>query len=594
MIKMIEDKLAFIENYIKAPNAADGSLVDANANVTHKDIATLESELYKPETIKLNRAIVYREIERMFDKRLADQYIRDIEDHLIYIHDETSLKPYCASISMYPFLFNGTKNIGGTSKAPKNLRSFCGAFNNLVYQVASNFAGAVATVEFLMYFDYFAKETYGPDYLINHPLEIAQEFQGVVYTLNQPAAARGNQSVFWNISVFDRYYFESLFGDFRFPDGTAPEWESLEALQEFFMDWFRNERRKELLTFPVLTAAMLIDSEVKRPKDTRFEKMCAEQMSKGLSFFVYMSETADSLSSCCRLRNELADNTFSYTLGAGGVSTGSIQVITLNLNRFVQTCKDDLQSVIERIHKYLIAHRAIQMRHIKAGLLPVYSAGYIDINKQFLTVGINGVVEAAEYLGIPPTDNAIYKTFSEYLKTIYAMNKRAHERYGCRFNTEFVPAESLGVKNAKWDKEDGLIVKRDCYNSYFYAVEDERISILEKLALHGKEYTQYLDGGSACHLNLEQLPSYGAAVGLMRAAARLGVNYWTFNVLSTICDNCGHIDPRTLSKCPVCGCMDKLDYATRVIGYLKRISCFSKGRRDEHERRYYHKIEGGK
>lgn len=594
-LNQIKSKVAFIENYIKAQNAADGSLVDANANVTTKDIATLETELYKYETIQLNRALVYNEIEQTFDKELADQYLDDIRNHLIYIHDETSLKPYCVSINMYPFLFEGTRNIGGTSKAPKNLRSFCGAFNNLVYQVASGFAGAVATVEFLMYFDYFARKTYGPDYLNTNRKEVAQELQGVVYTLNQPAAARGNQSVFWNISVFDRYYFESLFGTFYFPDGTPAEWESLEKLQEFFMDWFRIERTKELLTFPVLTAAMLIDPEEKRPKDTRFEKYCAEQMSKGLSFFIYMSDTADSLASCCRLRNELADNTFSYSLGAGGVSTGSIQVITLNLNRaeqrYIRSCVEPearLRPIIERIHKYLVAHRNIQKRHLEAGLLPVYNAGYINMDKQFCTIGINGAVEAAEFYGLKATDNESYKEFiGKRLKLIFNMNKEAYKTYGFRFNTEFVPAESLGVKNAKWDKEDGLKVKRDCYNSYFYAVEDPMVSILEKMALHGKEFTQYLDGGSALHLNLEQLPTQLSAIGLMRAAARLGVNYWTFNTLSTICDACGNIDPRTLTKCPKCGRNDKLDYATRVIGYLKRISSYSAGRRAEHSRRHY-------
>lgn len=593
--EQLASKVAFIENYIKAQNAADGSLVDANANVTQKDIATMENELYKYETIQLNRAIVCAELERTFGKELADQYLEDIRNHLIYIHDETSLKPYCVSISMYPFLFEGTKGIGGTSKAPKNLRSFCGAFNNLVYQVASGFAGAVATVEFLLYFDYFARKSYGINYLKTHSANIAQELQGVVYTLNQPAAARGNQSVFWNISVFDKFYFDSLFGNFRFPDGTEPVWESLEKLQAFFMNWFRIERTKELLTFPVLTAAMLIDPEAKRPMDTKFEALCAEQMSKGLSFFIYMSETADSLSSCCRLRNELADNTFSYSLGAGGVSTGSIQVISINMNRaeqcYIRSCLEPevkLRPIIERVHKYLVAHRNIQKRHLEAGLLPVYNAGYISMDKQFCTVGINGAVEAAEFYGVMPTDNKLYKEFiDKRLKLINEMNKEAYTTYGFRFNTEFVPAESLGVKNAKWDKEDGLRVKRDCYNSYFYTVEDPMVSILEKMALHGREFTQYLDGGSALHLNLEQLPTYLSAIGLMRAAARLGVNYWTFNTLSTICDACDTIDPRTLSKCPNCGRSDKLDYATRVIGYLKRISCFSSGRQTEHSKRHY-------
>ena len=592
----IETKLAFIKNYIQADNAADGSLVDANANVTQKDIATLEAELYKFETTQLNRAIIHQEIKNLFGQELADQYNKDIEDHLIYVHDETSLKPYCASISLYPFLFEGTKSMGGTSNAPQNLQAFCGSFVNLIYQVASGFAGAIATVEFLMYFDHFARVTYGSKYLVNYEKEVKQELQGVIYALNQPASARGNQSVFWNISVFDEYYFESLFGEsFRFPDGSPPDWESLKALQEYFLNWFREERTKELLTFPVVTAAMLIDPEEKEPKDYPFAHMLANQMTKGLSFFIYMSESADSLASCCRLRNELVDNTFSYSLGAGGVSTGSIQVITLNMNRaeqkYIKSCYDNMQErltpIIERIQKYLVAHRNFHKRSEAAGLLPAYTAGYISMDKQFLTIGINGAVEGAESYNLCVSDNEIYRGYlQKRLGLIHKMNKEAYKKYGCRFNTEFVPAESLGVKNAKWDIKDGLKVKRDCYNSYFYPVENRLISILEKMSLHGKEVSNYLDGGSALHINLGQLLSYGGALGLLNACARNGVPYWTFNVLSTICNKCGFIDPETLPKCLNCFSGD-VDYGTRVIGYLKRVSCFSKERQNEHDKRYY-------
>lgn len=589
--KQIQTKIDFINNYLTASNAADGSIVDSNANVTRKTIATMDAELYKAETIQVNRALIKQEIIDKFGKELGEQYIKDIENHLIYVHDETSLKPYCASISMYPFLFEGTKNLGGSSRAPKNLQSFCGSFVNLVYQVASGFAGAVATVEFLMYFDYFARKTYGDDYFRTNEAQIKQELQGVIYAMNQPSSARGDQSVFWNISVFDKYYFDSLFSNFYFPDGSTPKWNSLEHLQNVFLNWFREERTKELLTFPVVTAAILLDETTHRPKDTNFEMLCAYQMSKGLSFFYYMSYTADSLASCCRLRNELADNTFSYSLGAGGVSTGALQVITVNLNRWGQKEEiESLTSVIRRIQKYLIAHRALQEKYLDAGLLPAYDAGYISMDKQFLTIGINGAVEDAEAIGLVPNDNPEYKHYLvNILRLIFKLNKEAKKEYGYMFNTEFVPAESLGVKNAKWDKKDGLKVNRDCYNSYFYPVEDPNISILEKMSLHGRDVIQYLDGGSALHLNLEQLPTVEGALNLIRAAALNGVNYWTTNVLCTICDACGNIDPRTLNKCPHCGNVDNLDYGTRIIGYLKRVSSFSKERQKEHDARYYMK-----
>lgn len=579
--EQIKGKIDYIKKYANASNSADGSLVDSNANVDTKNIGILEAELYKPETIQINREIVKQKLESMFPG-MGAQYIKDIESHIIYIHDETSLRPYCASITLFPFLLNGTKPLGGTSKAPKNLHSFCGSFVNLVYQVASGFAGAVATVEFLLYFDYFAKKTYGADYLTTNKKDIEQSLQGVVYALNQPASARGNQSVFWNISVLDRHYFEHLFGTFHFPDGSQVQYDgSFRALQYLFMEWFRKEREKELLTYPVLTASMLIDDEG-TPVDTEFAEMCAEEMAKGLSFFVYESKSVDSLASCCRLRNELSDNTFSYTLGAGGVSTGSIQVITLNMNRLVQQKDHTVSYIVKRVHKYLLAHRAVIEDYMNSGLLPAYTAGFINLDKQFLTVGINGMLEASEFLhGKPDID-----FYRDTLKTIYLLNKEDGQRYKVKYNTEFVPAENLGVKNAKWDKEDGLVVPRDCYNSYFFPVESSEYSIIDKLDMHGSRTTAFLDGGAACHLNLAQLLTKKQAYQLMCLAGKKGVNYWTFNCLMTICDDCGYIDVNTERQCTKCGSTN-VGYATRVIGYLKRIDSFSTARQKEAMKRYY-------
>ncbi|MGP1501950.1 MAG: anaerobic ribonucleoside-triphosphate reductase [Bergeyella cardium] len=581
----INQKIDFIDKYIKAGNAASASSVDANANVTSKNIATMEAEINKDINIQINRELVRRKIATLFDEETASEYIRQIESHEIYVHDETSLKPYCVSISMYPFLLDGLLKIGGESKAPKHLESFCGEFVNLVFAVSSQFAGALATVEFLLYFDHFAAKDYGEDYLETHTKAVENHLQHVVYAINQPAAARGYQSVFWNISLYDKPYFDSMFGEFVFPDMSRPVWERFSRFQRFFMKWFNKERTKAVLTFPVVTAAMLTDGT--KPVDSTFAEMCAEELSEGNSFFVYQSESADSLASCCRLRNEISDNTFSYSLGAGGVATGSINVITLNINRLIQQ-KKDLQKEVQKIHKYQVAFRKLVEEYKEAGLLPVYDAGFISLDKQFLTIGINGMVEAAEYLGIEASNNDIYKNFvSHHLKIIYDENKKAKQLYGYMFNTEFVPAENLGVKNASWDQKDGLFSPRDCYNSYFYPVEDERINVLDKIILHGKEIIQYLDGGSALHLNLEETPSKEGFIKLLNATALSGCNYFCFNIRITICNECNHIDKRTLYECSKCH-SSNIDHATRVIGYLKRVSCFSNARQKEHQLRHYH------
>ncbi|MFY9180260.1 MAG: anaerobic ribonucleoside-triphosphate reductase, partial [Venatoribacter sp.] len=368
----INQKLTFIEQYLTAQNAADGSKMDANANVTQKNIATLEAEIMKDMFIQVNRAQVSKKITELFGEAMAHEYVRQIEEHEIYVHDETSLKPYCVSVTMYPFLLDGLTKLGGESKAPKHIESFCGAFVNFVFAVSSQFAGAVATVEFLTYFDYFARKDYGDNYLQTHTHEIANHLQHVVYAVNQPAAARGYQSVFWNISIYDQHYFNSMFGEFVFPDFTKPNWQTVQALQNFFLAWFNAERSKSILTFPVVTVAML--TEQGRCKDQNFANRMAQHLSEGSSFFVYLSDSADSLASCCRLRSEISDNTFSYSLGAGGVATGSINVITINMNRLVQDGRD-LKIEVEKIHKYQVAYRKLMEEYLAAGMLTVYSAG---------------------------------------------------------------------------------------------------------------------------------------------------------------------------------------------------------------------------
>lgn len=598
----------FIERYKKANNASTGSEVDSNANVECKNVTTCTGELYKRDGIGTARLLMINKLTEMYGADFAEEYIRQLETHEIYKHDETNpIMPYCVSITMYPFLFSGLTNIGGHSDAPKHLDSFCGEFINLVFAIAAQFAGAVSTPEFLMYMDYFIRKEYGGDYYLKPDAKISSDipnirirtvrnvihdkFQQVVHSLNQPAAARNFQSVFWNIAYFDRPYFEGMFQNFMFPDGSAPKWESVSWLQKEFMNWFNEERTKKVLTFPVETMNLLNDKV--DFVDHEWADFTAEMYAKGHSFFTYTSDSVDSLASCCRLKNEMQDNTFSFTLGAGGVSTGSKGVITINLNRLVQNAvrkdRDIAEAVreqVNKIHKYFYAYNAIVEDNFNSRMLPVYDAGYISMEKQYLTIGINGFVEAAEYLGIDVSPNSEYFNFGEYiLKPIYEANRLARTSK-IMFNTEFVPAENLGVKNAKWDRDDGYFVPRDCYNSYFYKVEDESVNLIDKFILHGTRLTRYLDGGSALHANLMEHLTKEQYASLLKTAVKTGCSYFTFNIPNTICNSCGYISKHRLDKCPHCLSTD-LDYITRIIGYLKRVSRFSEARQQEEAKRYY-------
>ncbi len=602
------DKLRFLINYCNSANPASGSKYDANANVENKNIATLIGELPKQGFIRLNRRLLCDRIKNMYGKQLADRYLYLLNNHYIYKNDETSLANYCASITMYPWLLNGTKEIGGNSTAPTNLKSFCGGFVNMVFMVSSMLSGACATPEFLMYMSHFIESEYGQDYY-THPERVVDLssrqrtidkvitdcFEQIVYSINQPTGARNFQSVFWNISYYDKFYFDSIFGEFRFPDGSRPSWPALDWLQRRFMRWFNQERTKAVLTFPVETMALLSkDGDV---LDKEYADFTAQMYAEGHSFFTYMSDNADSLASCCRLRNEIQDNGFSYTLGAGGVSTGSKSVLTVNLNRCVQQATregrpytDFLAEIIDLMHKVQLAYNENLKDMLNKGMLPLFDAGYINIKRQYLTIGVNGMVEAAESLGITISDNTEYEQFVGNILGLIEHYNRQYRTKEVMFNCEMIPAENVGVKHARWDREDGYYVPRDCYNSYFYVVEDEQTDIIEKFRLHGRRFIEHLTGGSALHMNLDEHLSAPQYRQLLRVAAKEGCNYFTFNIPNTLCNDCGHIDKHHLRECPHCHSTN-LDYLTRIIGYLKRVSNFSLDRQKEASRRYYQKVD---
>lgn len=606
----------FIREYSQASNAATGSKFDSNANIETKNVTTLSCEIHKEADIGINRLRMIDKITELYGTELAEKYIEQLDSHQIYRHDETHpVFPYCVSITMYPFICEGLKSIGAPSTEPKNLQSFAGNFINLVFAISAQFAGAVATPEFLTYLDHFIRLEYGDDYyektdIIVNPISkrpktlekvIDDIFEQIVYSINEPAAARNFQSVFWNIAYFDHTYFNAIFEDFVFPDGDEPKWESVSWLQKHFMEWFNNERLRNYLTFPVETVNLVYDKESKQYIDKEWADFTAEMWSKGHSFFCYNSDSADSLSSCCRLKNGITDNVFSYTLGAGGISTGSKAVITININRLVQDVKKKsdknnldfnieldkaIRSQVDDIHKYLNAFNEILKDEQSSGLLPIYDAGYISLPKQYLTIGINGLVEGAEFLGIEVTPNVEYFNYCKsILAPIQEENKKARTEE-IMFNTEYVPAENLGVKNAEWDRKAGYYVPRDCYNSYFFKVEDQELSVLDKMILHGQQVVQYLDGGSACHLNLEEHLDKTQYRTLLDIAAKIGCSYLTFNIPNTICNKCGHISKHKEAACEKCGSTD-LDYITRVIGYAKRVSKYSEARQKEARRRVY-------
>ena len=609
----LNKKLNYLKSYMDVTkNAATLSAVDSNANVTSRNVATMFAELPKEDTIAVNRAIVEEYLLKLFGEDLVNSFREDMKHHILYSHDESSLMPYCVAISLYPYLLDGLKPLGGTSGPPKHSDSFIGGLTNLIFLIAGQFAGAVAVPETIPYLDHFLRVDYGEDYT-EHLDDIVESFgnrrytlrkkiedlfQQFVYCVNQPAAARGYQSPFVNIAYFDRGYFNSIFKDFVFPDGDEANYESTVVLQKMFMKWFNKERTKEVITFPVETMNLLYDKDTKKFVDEDMADFTAEMWAEGHSFFLYNSDSADALSSCCRLKSGIEKNVFSYTLGAGGLRTGSKKVITLNLNRITQDWdragrKEPIEEyigvIVKRVHKYLIAWNEWLKDLYKAGLLTVYSAGYIALEDQYLTVGVNGGLEAAEYLGIETrADNPEYQNFMNAVLTKIKNINLEDRTPETKFNTEFVPAENASVKLYNWDKRDGYWVPtcRNLYNSYFFPVENPTYNVLEKIRAHGSAFISNLDGGSAAHIGLDAHLSKQQYRLMMNYCAERGCSYITWNIPNTICNDCNNIDKRYLKECPKCGSKN-IDYATRIIGYLKRISNFSEARQKEAAKRFY-------
>ncbi len=983
--KFVDEKIAFMHNYASSDNTANAT-IDDNANVNTHNIAVLNTEIHKPDNREINLGLWERKVKGLYPDFDYKQLRVDLNS-IAYGHDLSSQigMPYCVAISMYPFMRNGLKEIGGLAAAPKNIDSFCGLFVNLVFAIAAQYKGAVATPAALLYMDYFLRKEWGNDYpehkdtIISSPIcnrkvtvqkQIHQYFQQICYSLMQPSGSRGNQACFWNLSIFDKPFYETMYKDFYFPDGTQPVWESFNWLQKEFLHWLNQERLKCILTFPVVSACLIYQND--EFVDQELAEFLANEYSQGNSFFTYISDSADSLSSCCfskdtkvlwknsydgvkcttleelhntkwepykknlkifhngswvkgksiklpcrdmykvttynnktfymtdnhinvtlngekptselttndyllfntqvlnripendegltyaegilvgaflgdgtisghicqdgsihsmnyslneekfrklvpyldalkekynmhyslntpynnvypvkvtskefvafiikwsnwvehttaiskdlnlncllqsvdfrkgildgwyitdggnsnrcytvspklrdamemlitslgmqsiidvsdrtdenviireevynrnytlycirfytptnhrtcknpehswirrnnsiyfriksiekvpyedsvyciecgdanepyftlpsglithncRLSSKIEKPQFNFTNGQLSEMTGSKNVITLNLNRITQDyfrtvdtdysgasgvlykdiTEEDMQGfkeylikILDRIYKYQIAYNAVLMDCYNSGLLTIYNAGFIDMKKQYLTIGINGLNQAAEFLGMSCNKNEAYEKFCNLIFTTIKEQNQLHKTKDLMFNTEFTPCESAAIKLYNQDKKDGYWVPEDTnlYASYIFKPNDSDISTLDKIYLHGRNFCgDNLDGGSSAHLNLDSHLSIEQYRKLLKYAAEVGCKYFTFNVPNCECEECGFIAKQPFDKCPKCG-STKIALWDRVIGYLTKIKNWSKGRQIEQKTRIYAKV----
>lgn len=638
--RFIRERIDYMNNYSSSSdNASNSSETDANANVAIKNVANLEGEVYKLTNRTIQRQRMKDKLNELYPE-VAKQYEKDLNDKIIYIHDEASspaLKPYCMAASLYPLMTEGTGNIDGvTPSAPNDISSYNGQVTNLVFLLSSQIKGAVALAEYIVALNYYVVKEFGEDWYTKldtiitneHSLKektikssIRKGMKHFIYGINQPAGNRSYNSPFSNLNFFDKYYYNALFEDFYYPNGTQPKWDAIDCLQRLFMELLRELRLKKPLTFPVTSVCMLHDNNDCLDKDCK--EWVADEWAKGSSFFLYLSNNPTSISSCCRVQNEILENTFSSTTGLTGVMTGSANVITLNLNRITQdyfkhvdtnyfgaegvTYKDitveDMEGfkeylieILQRVYKYHIAYKTMLYDMEDLKMFSSSNAGYIYISKLFSTIGVIGYTEAAEYLGYKINNNKDYKEFLAFVFNIIQEQNKKHSIQDKKrpfiFNLEAIPGENLAVKFYEQDAQDGYIVPKDqnLYSSYFFKQWDPNISVIDKLKLHNKEVNTYCGGGQACHIHLEEHLTKKQYTKLIDIGVQEGCNYFTFNIPMSECKDCGHTVNAPVSECPKCKSKN-IDYWVRIIGFLRPISAFSNARQIEANRRYYHSIE---
>ena len=628
--RLIRSRLNYMEQYsTSSSNASSSSETDANANVSMKNVANLEGEVYKATNRIIQRQRMKDKLYELYPE-VAKKYEEDLNNHIIYTHDEAStpvLKPYCMAVTLYPLMMDGVGKIDGiTPSAPNDISSFSGQVTNLAFLLSSQCKGAVAFGDYFVTLNYYVVKEFGDNWYEkldcistseHHVIprtvkdSIEKGMKQFIWGVNQPAGNRSYNSPFTNVSWYDKYYFESLFGNFHYPDRSKPKWEQVDTLQRMFMELMRRIRLIKPITFPVTTMALVHNNKEYLDKD--YKELCAEEWAKGGSFFCYTSDNPSSLASCCRVLNEMSNNTFSSTTGMTGVMTGSCNVITLNINRIVQDCDkayglkrnggwkentsfliDYLVDILQRVYKYHIAYKTMLYDLEERGMLAPSNGDYIYIKKLYSTIGIIGYTEAAKFLGLEISNNKDYKEFLQLiLGTIKEQNKLHSIKDKKRpflFNSEAVPGEGLGIKLYNWDKEDGYEVPEDqnLYNCYFYNPWSTNTSVLDKIKLHGKDIAYYTDGGQACHINLDTHLSKEQYIKLLDVAKNEGCNYFTFNIPISECRDCNHIVNAPIKECPKCG-SHNIKYYTRIIGYLTAVDNWSIERQEEFKhRKYYH------
>jgi len=567
---------------------ADAS-VDANSNVDDKTVVAYENELPKPFTRMNSLYLLWKYGKRLYGHEYANQMVEKELTGELYINDMSNVqKPYCMNFSTMDVLINGLPFVKKVkSGPPKHLSSFCGQIIHFTSYASNQILGAVGLADLLLVMSYFVKKEFAENPTLDVGYiwrQVKQEMQSLIYSMNQPFRG-GLQSGFYNVSIYDRPFLEKLSEDYIFPDGSTLDIPLVQNMQAMFLDLMNETMEHSPITFPVTTACFCTDDD-NNIIDESFLAFISKKNAKWAFINIYAGKTS-TLSSCCRLRSNNDNQYLGYTnsFGAGNTRIGSFGVCTLNLPRLAIKAHGDIQHFMRLLGEnaeYAIrinhTRRYIIQRRISAHALPLYDYGFMDLQRQYATIGLNGIYECLRFLGhdiLTPEGQALCGKILTFLNSV---NDKADAEYHYAHNLEQVPAENSAIKLAQKDELLGYQTEYKLYSNQFVPLI-ATANMLDRIRLQGMFDSQF-SGGSILHINCDSPVTNPEDIAAMiRATVKSGCVYHAINYNLQKCEE-GHMSVGSNTRCPQCG-KPITDNYIRVVGFIVNVKNFHHVRREE-------------
>ena len=602
----------FINNFIDTKVVADAS-IDGNSNVSKKDIVTLLNEMPKPHRKLLAYNKIHYEIQKEFGFKTANEWLRADYEGKLYMHDAdtSTFKHYCFAYDLKDLAEKGLYFIGApfNPEPAKHLTTFVDFVKEFISYASNRSSGAVGLPNLLPYMYYFWKKDVDNDYLGlassgNAEKYARQNFQRFVYAVNQPYVRDGSQSAFTNTSVFDRPYYEALFGGSEFPDGSfmIDFEEEIIEFQKMYMEEVAAIRNHNMFTFPVLSISLLKQDGVFQ--DEEFARWAIKHNMIWSDSNLFIDDSVTSLSNCCRLKSDIKDLGYFNSIGGTALKVGSVKVSTINLARLALDSFNEFEYLIGLRKLTLLNLQALHCvrniirRNVEKGLLPNFSMGLVDFEHLYNTIGFIGVYETMKKFGYTKTDafgNTYYTKEASLLgQKIFETMREVADQFikdmsvDYHINTEQIPGESAAAKLMRKDRffyPDSDLFDLPLYGNQFIPLGIQT-TLAERVRI-AAEFDSYCNGGSILHANIDApFDSFEKAWEMVNYISDAGVTYFAFNTKIQACDNNHAFYGRT---CPVCGRPVETEY-TRIVGFYTPIKTWSKERTSEYKMRKWEPV----